>query len=280
MERNKRLMHVLLTSILFIFLICSNTFAGVVIITERKNLDTPNPETEINSMYIKGNKVKVETKEIKGINSNIMIYRGDLNLVWNIDKSQKSYVEINKKTLDAMAEQMQQAMKKMEQAFAKMPPEQRKMMEQMMQGRTVHKQPKKIVTKVQNTGKKDKFKGYRCTWHNVLSAGQKTSEMCVSSFKDIGIKKETFNVFKDMANFFSGLTKTMQSSPLSKSKDNPFANFEKLNGFPVVSKDYNGAVLTGETTLKFIEQKKLNISIFEVPPGYKKRSFEGMHMER
>jgi len=182
---------------------------------------------------------------------------------------------MNKKTIDAMSIRMKQAMQQIEQALANMPPEQQKMMEQMMRGRRPQLQQKKVKTVVQNTGKKDKINGYKCAWHEVLRGGQKIREMCVGSLKDMGLKKEIFNVFKDMAKFFSSLTEGVKSSSFGKMNNNPFENFDKLNGFPVVSKGYRGDLLVHETTFKSIEQKSLDQSTFEPPAGYVKKTIEG-----
>jgi hypothetical protein len=186
-------------------------------------------------------------------------------------------MEMNKKTIDAMSIQMKKAMRQMEQALANMPPEQRKMMEKMMQGRGAPQaQQKKVKTVVQNTGKKDKINGYKCVWHEVLRGGQKIREMCVSSLKDMGVKKEIFNVFKDMAKFFSSLTEGIKSSSFGQMDNNPFEDFDKLNGFPVASKGYRGNLLVHETTIKSIEPRSLDRSTFQPPAGYVKKSIKGM----
>ena len=64
-----------------------------------------------------------------------MIFRDDLFLMINHDD--KTYTVIDEATLEQIGSRMSAAMTKMEAQLAQMPPEQRAMMEKMMQGRPV-----------------------------------------------------------------------------------------------------------------------------------------------
>ncbi len=223
--------------------------------------------------------MRIDTNASQTMSGHSMIYRGNLNLIWNIDEDRNRYIEMDKNTVDAMGSQISQAMKQMQESMAQMPPEQRKMMESMMKGAIPQMQQKKATTMVENTGKKDKSNGYRCTWYDVLLNGEKVREMCVSNLSEIGIKKETLNVFKDMSRFFSGITEAMKSSPMSQMSENPFSGLEKLDGYPIIVRRYKGSLVIEESSFKSIEHKKINESLFEIPSGYTKQGF-GMGMGR
>ncbi|MFQ5963913.1 MAG: DUF4412 domain-containing protein [Candidatus Scalinduaceae bacterium] len=272
-------MKIIVTGVLFATLICSNSFAGVIITTENRGLEGTPPEITTSKIYIEGKKMRIDTNASQTMSGHSMIYRGDLNLIWNIDEDRKKYIEMDKNTVDAMGSQISQAMKQMQESMAQMPPEQRKMMESMMKGTMPQMQPKKATTMIENTGKKDKINGYSCTWYDVLLNGEKVREMCVSNLSEIGIKKETLNVFKDMSRFFSGITEAMKSSPMSQMNENPFSEFEKLEGYPIIVRRYKGSTVIEESSFKSIEHKKINKTFFEIPSGYTKQGF-GMGMGR
>jgi len=82
-------MKFFLLSILFVFYVCDSSFAEVVIVTETKIVNSPNSESIVQKMYIKGNKVKFENQGSNETGGGDMIYRGDLELVWNINKYEK-----------------------------------------------------------------------------------------------------------------------------------------------------------------------------------------------
>lgn len=269
-------MNIISPVVIFIFLICTKTFAGVIITTEDKRLSTNPPRVETSKIYIEDKKMRIETG---GRNNDAMIYRGDRDLIMNINHEKKSYMVMDKQTMEAMARQMRQMMKQMEERMPQMPPEQRKMMEEAMKGRGMPQslQPPQAETEIKNTGKKDKINGYRCTWYDVSGAGQKKQEMCVSDLKEIGIKKETFEVFKDMAKFFKELMASIQTGPMSRTNENPFMEFEKLNGFPVFTRDFQGSTVSGETIFKSIEHKKIDKALFEAPPSYTREEGFGGH---
>lgn len=272
-------MNIIFPVVIFIFLICTKTFAGVIITTEDKKLSAAPPRIETSKIYIEGKKMRIETG-LSGRGSNdVMIYRGDQNLILNINHQRKSYMVMDKQAMKDMAQQMSQMMKQMEERMAQMPPEQRKTMEEVM-GRGMPQAPQpppQAETEIKNTGKKDKINGYRCTWYDVSRAGQKKQEMCVSDLKEIGIKKETFEVFKDMAKFFKELMASIQTGPMSRRHENPFMEFEKLDGFPVLMRNFQGSTVSMETIFKSAEHKKIDKALFEAPPGYTREKGFGRH---
>src|SRR5690348_6958767 len=75
-----------------------------------------------------------------------------------IDDAEKSYIVLDKATMQQVAQKLQTAMDKMKEQMAKLPPEQRAQMEQMMGG-AMNLQGKPRTVEVAATGKSDSVNG-------------------------------------------------------------------------------------------------------------------------
>ena len=85
------------------------------------------------TMYATADKLATVWKQGKEKPSGAhMIFDAEKQTLWMIDDKDKSYTIIDKATLDQMAKQMDQASAQMQEMMAKLPPEQRRMMEKQM----------------------------------------------------------------------------------------------------------------------------------------------------
>ncbi len=255
-------------------LFASNAFAGAVFTTEEKDFTAGQMNVETQKISVEGRKMRMDHPERMGGKST-MIYRGDLEQVWNIDHSRKSYMVMDKRIMETMGRQMSEAMKQMEERMAQMPPEKQKMMKQIMKQRMQPQTPPEEAPSVlKDTGITNTVNGYPCKRVDLLRNGRKVREYWVTPWKNIGAKKEILEVFKDMGRFFEKMTANKRSSAMQKRK-NPFSDLDKLNGYPVLVKRFQGTQVTRESLLKSVDKTELGRAFFEVPPGYTKMRMSG-----
>ena len=79
-----------------------------------------------------------------------------------IDDTDKSYVVFDKATMEQLAKKLNEAMAKMKEQMAKLPPEQRAQMEQRMGGVMGPAGGQQRTVDVADTGKTDKVDGRNC----------------------------------------------------------------------------------------------------------------------
>jgi len=268
-------MKVRFAAMLSFFLMSSAVFAGVVFEIETKDHTKSNAEMEKAHIKADGKKLTMEMPSNARGNDGDMIYRGDNREMLVVNHDDKSFMSIDMEAIKALAGQMSQVMSQMQEALKNVPESQRAMMEKMMKD----KMPKSAganVPKVEikKTGKRDKLNGYPCTRYDVIQEGEKVREMWVTDWKNVDGGKEAIEVFEDMAAFFEELMKALSSAGgqgLNQMSKNMFAHMKELDGFPVVTRDFENGELTTESFLRSSKKVKIDPADFEPPAGYKRQ---------
>jgi hypothetical protein len=194
-----------------------------------------------------------------------MIFDGTAQVMRTIDDTAKTYTEMTKADMEKMSAQMAGAMTQMQEQMKNMPPEARKRMEAMMQGRGAAAGPaaqteyKKIGTDKAGKWTCDKYEGTR--------NGEKVSELCTVAPTALGFTPGDFEVTRQMAEFFSKLMPQGADQMFRVGSNAP----NGFSGLPVRMVIFrNGAPsLTSEIT--DASRQNFPDSIFAVPAGYTKR---------
>lgn len=201
-----------------------------------------------------------------------MVFRSDAGEMTAIDHSRKRYFVLDEAALQGLAGQVNNAMAEMQAALAELPPEQRAMAEQMMKQRMGSAMNKSATPReLAKTGETETVNGFDCELYNVTESGQKTRDMCVTSWSNI----EGGNAFKDnmvaMASFFEHMRDLFSQNgmDLMGSRSEVFTHMREINGFPVRARNYNGAgTVIEETTLVSSEAQSFNATFFQAPEEY------------
>ena len=185
-----------------------------------------------------------------------------------IDEADKSYIMFDKATMEQLAKKISEAMEKMKQQLAQLPPEQRAQMEQMMPGLAGGE--KKWTVEVVDTGKSDKVDGRACHIWDVKREGELDDQICVVPYSALPGKENFEAMFAKFAKVFEEMAKSVPM--LSGSMSNEFSAHVKTGGFPVRSRPYdNGKLGDTEQLLKVWREEAIPASTFEIPKGYKQK---------
>jgi hypothetical protein len=186
-----------------------------------------------------------------------------------IDDADKSYVIFDKATMEQVAKKLNAAMAQMKEQLAKMPPEQRAQMEQMLGG-AMGGEGQKWTVELSDTGKSDKVDGRSCKVWNVTRNGQLDEQICVAPYTSLPGKEDLQAVFASFAKAFEEMAK---AAPMLAGKmDNEFSAQAKANGFPVRRRAYeNGTLINEETVVKVWREETVPAAMFEIPAGYKQK---------
>ncbi len=218
-------------------------------------------------MFISGKKIAM--KMLQSEQKAYTIFRGDKELILAVDDIKKECTEIDKATMDKMGQTMQKAMKQMEAQLAQMPPEQRAMMEGMMnQQMLALGQASKASYSVVKVGKTAKIGPYNCELYEVMLNNKKVRALWVTKWNNLKHSKKLLEAFVMMSDFLKDLFATFQNSPMYNSFDNPYTHSKEIDGFPVKVIEYEEGLARLETTFNKVQQKKLAPTLFEAPKGY------------
>jgi hypothetical protein len=200
-----------------------------------------------------------------------MIFLGDSFLY--VNHRDKSYIVMDEAMLEEVSAQISDAMKEVEAQLANMPPEQRAMVEQMMQGEMkgmMGKQgsaaPKPRVERLGTS----KWQSYACRQYAVYEGQDKTQQVCASKLDDVPGADEAIEAFIGMAAY---MRKMAESMPMFKDEGlNPGDLMDQIDGFPVHTIDYRNGKVLQETSLDSVSEQDLDEKLFEAPAGYRREN--------
>lgn len=187
------------------------------------------------------------------------------NTLYMIDDKDRSYIVFDKATMEQVAKKLSAQMEQLKQQMAKLPPEQRAQMEQMLGGAGLNGTPRTVD--VADTGKSDKVEGRACKIWDVTRDGVLDEQICVVSYSALPGKENISTVFGSFAKVFEEMAKSVPM--LSGMMANEFSAYVKTNGYPVRQRAYENGKLVGEETIvKIWREEAVPASMFEVPAGY------------
>ncbi|MGI9236361.1 MAG: DUF4412 domain-containing protein, partial [Woeseiaceae bacterium] len=172
---------------------------------------------------------------------------------------------------DKVSTKISDAMKQMEAQMANMPPEQRAMVEKMMEGRmqgmTDQKGASAPPPRVEAMGSA-KWNSYKCREYAVFEGEQKVQEVCAAKLDDVDGSDEVIEAFTAMAAYIKKMTESM---PMMKNDGlNPGELMEQIDGFPVHTVDYLNGQVVREMSLDSVIEQDLDPDMFTVPKGYRR----------
>lgn len=231
-----------------------------------KRVYPPRDRWKTITIYLDGNKMRID---MSGAG---VIFRADRKVMYMLSPQNKQYSEITEASMRRMRQQLNQAMERMRQQMAAIPPARRKMMEQMMknQGGAPAKKPKVTYRAGQRGLRVGKW---RCDLFTGFKQGKKVSENCIARLGQLGLKKRDLSVLDQF-------TKMMKSMAMGQEDDDDGMSLSPdairaiagFSGFPVQTLVFEKSGKTVKTVVQRIEQKSLPASVFEVPKGYAKTS--------
>lgn len=257
------------------FLLAAQSYAGSVIEFETVEHATGSPLSGTVKISTQGSMTRLDIDSTGG-DAGLIFDAGKGELVV-LDYAEKKYYLMTREQMDAMAVQVSDAMRQMEEALAAMPPEQRAMAEQMMKGKMPQQasaapEPKSTIKK---TGGSGTVAGLDCDNYEVSQDGLKIRDMCVTPWDEIDGGRDSTDAMMAIADFFSGIREAVTAAGGMTALDHQqemFKHMKDLNGFPVLSKTFDDAgVLTSESRLLSSESVSLSPADFSPPADFQKQ---------
>lgn len=232
--------------------------------------------TPVQRMYVQGSSGRfVDMERDQGDHDTATIIKN--GTLYAVDDTDKSYVMLDKAAMDQLGKKLSDALAQMREQLAKMPPEQRAQVEQML-GKQIPgfaSDDQKWTVEAVDTGKSDKVDGRNCRIWDVKRNGELDEQLCVVPFSALPGKENFQALFRQFAKVFEEMAKTVPM--LSGLMSNEFTAQEKINGFPVRSRDYeNGKLSDMERVMTVWREEAVPAGLFEIPAGYRKKSLEEM----
>ena len=238
--------------------------AGILIVEKT----TTGTTIQTSQVQIEGSRMRAESSGPGGGRQTI-IFDGAKQVMWIVNYDKKTYSELTKADLDRMGGQMAGAMAQMQDQLKNMPPEQRAMVEKMMQGRGMTGMgappPPKATYRPSGT---DKVGKWTCSRFDGYQNGQKTSEVCTVAPETLGFAIADFDVSRQLGDFLGKL--------MPQSSDRVFrvgtADEQGFSGVPV-RRVFSAGQAQTTVELSDVSRQSFPASTFEVPAGFQKEAF-------
>ena len=248
--------------------------AGVVVDIEHRLLSPASAKPDVSRLTAQGNRLKVSVLEsADGRAGDAMIFDGDAQKLWALEGASRTYFVMDR----AQVDQVGAAMAGIQAQLANLPPEQRAMAEQMMQGRMGGPPPGASAPpaadeEVRKTPDRADKNGYAARRVEVWSDGRKVREHWVTDWSAVGVSLDDFRVFEAFSKFMEQLA----GVPGGKAKvDNPMRSLDQLGGVPVVTIDYQDGRPHSETVLKSMRKADVPAADLALPAGYTEKAMPG-----
>ena len=241
-------------------------FAGVEMTLD--TTDASGAITESVKLYAQSGKIRMEDIGDTSGQEMSMIFVGQEFIV--VDHGDESYIVMDEAMVQEMGVKVNAAMEQMRAQLADMPPEQRAMVEQMMQGQMagmMASEEESLPTRVEEIGS-GSWQSGPCTEYAVFEGDEKTKQICAAPLGEVDGADEAMDAFREMAKFINSLAESMPG-PLGESMaENPMGLIDQINGFPVRTVDYVDGQVSSETTLSSVAGSDLDPALFAIPEGY------------
>jgi hypothetical protein len=252
----------LLTAALFA---TSAVSAGVVVETVERNAKT-GKVSDGTRMYIQGGAARFD-QSLDASRTDYVIFRDDV--LYIVDTGERSYATMDRRSVEALAGQMGSAMKEMREQLANLPPDQRKMMEQMMGGNMPGAKGPRPPLVARDLGRSETVEGRSCRVWELSRNKVVESQICVVPFSELPGKEDILGIMQKVSALMKPLADAMEGFGDLSNDTEAMTN---VKGFPILWRDYSGGKPTGEeTVLRAWREENVAPAMLQVPKGYRKR---------
>jgi len=247
-------------------------FAGSVLEFATREFGHPEPVVGTVQMSTEGVNTRLEIISVTSSEAGGLIFHGDRNEMIILDHSQGNYLVIDQNQMQAIASQVSVAMTEMQESLATMPPEQRALAEQMIQGQQAAALAAPSPNIINDLNSHGTVAGIACRNYEVIRDGRKVRELCVSAWDDIEGGQETAAALKGVADFFEQMRQSFSGTGVMDVFDRQqelFGHMSELDGYPVLYRDFNASgSLVRETQLTAAAKQDVSPGYFNPPTGY------------
>ena len=134
--------------------------------------------------------------------------------------------------------------------------------------------------KVDPTGDSAQINDYPTTIYELKTDGRKSQQLYVTPWDNLVGSDQVMSTMQEMSGFMNEMMQAMSNGPMANMMPSTAASnwldpLSKINGFPVMVKEYDSAGnQTSETKLLSIKERTIDPSTFQAPSGYRRQNLD------
>ncbi len=223
--------------------------------------------TRIHQVQIEKNRMRTETEAING-QKQVIVFDGPKQVLTTIYPDRKVYSELTKAEADRMGGGRITLSPTVQEQMAKMPPEQRALMEKMLRGRGAASVAPPAKMEYRRAGS-DKVGKWTCDKYEGFQNSVKKMDICTVDPKALGVSMAELDITRQMAAFFGKM------APQGSGSTFEAGTVETVGfaGVPVRTIGYGSkgeAVYSSE--ISEVSRRNFPDSSYGVPEGFQKQA--------
>ena len=254
--------------------------AGVVMNLETTDHTGPEPGVETSQLAVDGERLKMdlESSAEDGLNHALIFRGGEQREILVVNHGRKTFQVMDRESIAALGSEMRLAMSEALRKVEALPPEQRAVVQKMLGSQlgVAGSRPAPPPSTVLRTSERETFQGLACVKYEVFLAGERIREVWVTPWSAVPGAREAMSVLRDMSGFYGELMESFERLAVTSFgggftlDHHPFDELQRMNGVPVVTRNYERGGLSTEIVLRSVREEELDPSDFEPPAGYRR----------
>jgi hypothetical protein len=196
-----------------------------------------------------------------------VLYDAGSGTVLVLDHRDRTYHELDQKSVVAVAERMQQAGSEVRNRLQSLPQEQREAAERLLEqtlGISARQVPE---VKIHPTEELDQVEGTRCREYMVMRDGVRVATACTAAFADLGVSSASLAPVRAMGRF-AGEVGRLLPGGVSDAGLDAFQWLQEVDGLPVRVRNWSGDTIERVTYLRDVREEPVPAATFALPDGY------------
>jgi hypothetical protein len=209
---------------------------------------------------------------MRGTTTRRMLFLESEQVLRLVDDTHGSYVDLgNASGPGSMAAGMAAQMAEMQKQLDKLPPEQRRMMQGMMQGRMGATPQAQTPDQYVWSTEHKTISGYDATRVDIMQGTVKKAEYWGTKSPDFRMSDAERSTMLAMQAYLRNYLITV--TPAGGGQTRAFEWDTGTDGYPVLTRCFNGDEMTLELQLQSVDRKALPGDLFAIPANYQKQEF-------
>ncbi len=208
-------------------------------------------------------------------NHTLVFRGGESSSITVVDHRQRSFSVIDRESMAAFGAELRMMVQATAMRVESMPPEQQAIVRKMLENQLGPNQSRDRPAPgtMVRTSERATLSGLPCIKHAVFQGGKKLREVWVALPAAVRGGEPALTLLREMSDFYGTLMGSFEAIAPGFSGgfgpgQNPFEDLARMNGFPVLTRNFAGGRVNTEITLLSVEEQQLSPEEFEPPEGY------------
>jgi|JI10StandDraft_1071094.scaffolds.fasta_scaffold86218_5 hypothetical protein len=225
------------------------------------------------TVYTANRRVRVEQRGADSSNpSPVFVYRGDLDRLYSIVESARSYVVLERSMVDRLGSGARLARREVDRQLQGVPADQQRLYGHLLGTAPLDPANPGDPLVVARTGEMDTAAGYPCRRATISRSGRLLASGCVADWEVVGLTPEDVEVFRSLALLARDAMSSQSPIPKELVPGQPLDLIVQLGGMPIHFE--RAGVVAGENSVRVVSVERIPArdSLFEIPEGFTART--------